>query len=364
VAVHALRVGRCLIHKGDVGHVSTLPEFQRRGFGSVLMRDTASHLTELGCQIGRLGGLIAFHARFGWVPFPRRYYEFHLEPARGGTTVLQPDEYLVPPPGFRGRIMPFDPVRHHAGRVRLHQALYGQRTGALVVGFGDPPRPGTAKPDETGLRLACEHEGRLVGYLLGFARPAEHTSFEAQVEIGEVAYEYEHPDALGALVIQALRVAYSGGATRVTGRLPFDARVEDALRDSGVRYHLVEIQTAPASNMILIADVLRLLRAITPELEARLAESALADWTGEITFCLPDGQTAVLETKDGAVNAWDLTPSQFRVDLHPATMLKLVLGLRSFGECAQVQSVDDARRAQEVCNVLFPRQPTACGAWG
>jgi len=359
VQVHRLRVGCCEISKGDVGHVGTLPEVQGRGFASELMRDTVGYLKEAGCQIGRLGGLIAFYSRFGWVPFPRRYYEFRLELAHAGVRTLQPDQYLLPPEGFRGRIVPFDPVRHHEGHVRLHEAFNRNRTGGLVVAFGEPPKAGEAKPDGTGLRLACEMEGRLVGYLFGFQRPARHTSFEAEAEIGEVAYEWEHPEALGALVMQALRVACRKGATRVTGRLPFDVRVEDALRDSGVPFFQVEIQTAPASNMIRIVDLPGLLQRIAPELEARLARSAAAGWSGEIGFC-GEEQTAVLEVRAGRAAAWDWTPGKLRVDADQATMLKLVLGLRSFGECVELADP----KAQQVCEALFPRQATACGVWG
>jgi len=364
IQLHPLRIGRCQINKGDVGHVSTLPEFQGRGFGSELMRDTIGYLKEAGCQIGRLGGLIAFYSRFGWVPFARRYYEFPLEPARAGVRTLQPDEYLQPPKGFRGFVVPFDPVRHHEARARLHEAFNRDRTGAAVVTFGEPPKRHEAKPDDTGLRLACEMGGELAGYVFAFARPQDHTAFEAQVEIGEVAFDYGKPEALGALVAQVLRVAYQRGAKRVTGRLPFDERVESALRAAGIPYHLVEIHTAPASNMIRIVDLLGLLKRIASELEARLAASAVAEWEGELAFCLDDAQSAVVESKGGSMGVWDWTPGEFRVNLDQATVLKLVLGLRSFSECARVNSVTDARIATEVCNALFPRQATASGVWG
>jgi predicted N-acetyltransferase YhbS len=364
VQIHGIRVGRYEINKGDVGHVSTLPEFQGRGFGSELMRDTVGYLKEAGCQVGRLGGLIAFYSRFGWVPFPRRYYEFPIEPARAGAKTLQPDEYLQPPEGFRGSVVPLDPVRHHEGRACLHEAFNRNRTGSIAISWGPPPPRDTAEPDTTGLRLACEIEGELAGYIFAFERPQDHTAFEAQVEIGETAFDYRKPEALGALVAQVLRVAYERGAKRVTGRLPFDERVESALRAAGVAFHLVEIHTAPASNMIRIVDLLGLLKRIAPELEARLAASAVAEWNGEIAFCLDGGQSATIESKGGSLGVWDWTPGEFRVDLDQATLLKLVLGLRSFSECAQVHAVSDARAATEVCNALFPRQPTASGVWG
>jgi hypothetical protein len=282
-------------------------------------------------------------------------------------------------------------VRHYEGRARLHEAFNRDRTGSAVVSFGAPPQRHEAKPDDTGLRLACEIGGELAGYTFAFARPADHTAFEAQVEIGETAFDYDKPEALGALVAQVLRVAHGRGAKRVTGRLPFDERVESALRAAGIPYHLVEIHTAPASNMVRIVDLLGMLEGIAPELEARLAGSAVAGWNGEIAFCVgeaagamngaitccgrdesrpyaegggPGRQTAVLAVKDGSVGVWDWTPGEFRVDLDQATMVKLVLGLRSFSECAAIRTVGDPRTTREVCNALFPRQATASGVWG
>jgi len=276
----------------------------------------------------------------------------------------EPVGFVLPSDGCRGRVAPFDPVRHHEGRVRLHEAFNRNRTGSAVVSFGEPPQRSEAQPDTTGLRLACEIRGELAGYVFAFARPADHTAFEAQVEIGETAYDFGKPEALGALVAQVLRVAHQQGARRATGRLPFDERVEQALRSAGIPFHLVEIHTAPASNMIRIVDLLGLLERIAPELEARLEASALADWHGEIAFCLEDEQTATLEIEGGRVAAWDWTPGELRVDLDQATILKLVLGLRSFSECANVQGVREAPTAREVCNALFPRQEAGSGVWG
>jgi predicted N-acetyltransferase YhbS len=364
IGIHSLRVGRCAINKGDVGHVATLPECQGRGLASDLMRDTVRYLRESHCQIGRLGGLVAFYSRFGWVPFPRRYLEFPLRSTHAGVRTMLPSEYLLPPAGFEGRVVPYDPVAHHRARVKLHGGFYGARTGSVVVTFGDPPAPGTASPDPQALKFACEVEGELVGYLFAWEREDDVTEFEAKVEIGECAYDLDRPEALGALMVPLLREAHARGAKRVTARFPFDDRVIAALRQAGVLFQCVELHSGPASNMIRIVDVRELFRRIAPELEARLAASPFTKWRGEIALCLPDGDSAVLEIKDGSVGVWDWTPGTFRVDLDQAALLSLVLGLRSFGECAAVRTTDDPREAHAVCEALFPRQPTASGAWG
>jgi hypothetical protein len=277
---------------------------------------------------------------------------------------MLPPEYLQPPAGFRGRVVLYDPVAHHAARARLHEEFDRERTGSAVVSFGDPPAAGAASPDRLALRFACELDGALVGYLFAWEREGDVTEFEAKVEIGECAYDLGCPGALGALMTVVLREAFARGAKRVTARLPFDDRVRAALRQAGVPFQCVELHSGLASNMIRVVDPPELLRRIAPELEARLAASPFAGWRGEVAFCLSGEPPIVLEVRRGSVGVWQQTPGAFRVDLDQAAMLSLVLGLRSFGECAAVRGHGDTRTAHAVCEALFPAQPTASGAWG
>ena len=77
ISPQRLRVGRnCEIIKGDVGEVSTLPEFQGKGYGSALMRDVVEWMRKNNYDMSRLGGYAGFYSRFGYVPFPRRFVEF------------------------------------------------------------------------------------------------------------------------------------------------------------------------------------------------------------------------------------------------------------------------------------------------
>jgi len=150
VQVHRLRVGCCEISKGDVGTWARLPEVQGRGFASELMRDTVGYLKEAGCQIGRLAGhrvLLAVRV----VPFPRRYYEFRLELAHAGVRTLQPDQYLLPPEGFRGGSCPSIPcaiTRGTCGCTRRQPEPDGGARGSLrraaEGGGGEAGRHGSA----------------------------------------------------------------------------------------------------------------------------------------------------------------------------------------------------------------------------
>lgn len=362
--VYRVRVGRAEINQGDLGMVCTHPDFQGRGLASELMRDVIGHMRERGCQFGRLGGLVRFYSRFGWVPFPRRYVEFPVEPAKAGASVLQPNEYLRSPEEFGARIVPYHPVEHHAARARLYDAFNRNRTGSVAVTWGEPPKAGTAGPDTTGLRFVCEMDGEIVGYLFAFEREADHTAFEAKVQLNELAYDMARPEALRALLSHLLCEAHARGATRVTARMPFDAEIERAMSRAGIPFKWIELHSSPASNMITIVDLAELLRKIAPELEARLQVSSVSGWRGELAICLPGGQSATLEIRGGTVSVWEWVPGELRVDLDQATLLSLVLGLKAFGECALVPHEGDTPLPTEVCQVLFPRQPTASGVWG
>ncbi len=362
--MHRVRVGRSEITQGDVGMVGTHPEFQGRGLASELMRDLVEHMRARDCQFGRLGGLVHFYSRFGWVPFPRRYVEFPVEPAKAGASILQPNEYLKSPDDFGARILPFDPVAHHEARARLYDTFNHNRTGSVVRTWGEPPSPGSAQPDTTGLRFVCEMDGEIVGYVFAFEREADHTAFEAKVQVNELAYDTLRPEALGALLSQLLCEAHARGAQRVTARMPFGPAIERAMCEGGIPFKWVELHSSPASNMILIVDPVALLRGMVPELEARLAASPVAGWTGELAFCLHGGRYAVLEIDRDSMSAWDLAPKQNLINVDQATMLTLALGLKGFEECAEVQCEGDWQTVREVCKALFPRQPVASGVWG
>lgn len=361
VFVQALRVGKCAVDKADVGWVGTRPELQGQGLGSELMIGLNELLREAGCHIGRLGGLIRFYERFGWQPFPRRTVEFVLQPAKAGANVTWPDEHLTPPGGFGGAVVPYHSKKHYHARAKLYEEMRARRSGSVVVTWAE--RAPNDPPDETGLRLACVDGGEVVGYLFAHERP-DAGPFDAKVEIGEWAYRRSKPEALAALLVQALREAYARGAETVVARMPFDSEMERAMVRAGVWFRWVELHSAPASNMIRVLNLGETLRAVCPELEDRLAASPVAKWAGEIALCLPGGECVVLEVGGGKVAAWDWAPGKIRVDLDQATMVSLLFGIKGLGECATVQAEDDSIEARAVCGALFPRCPTDSGAWG
>ena len=352
---HKLWVGRSQILKGDVGEVSVLRELQGRGIGTKLMEGVSRWLDEAGFHISRLGGFNRFYARFGWVPFPRWYYEFPLISAKAGASVLSVEEVLALPDELRARVQPYDPDIHGRRRIELYDLFYRGRTGALVP----PDEPPRAGPD--GLDFVYERDGEIWGYVACVEYPGEVSPFEPKVAIQEAAFDLKAaPESLWVLIKYVLSEAYRRGALRVSARLPFDLLVERSLREGGFYFSRVELMSSPGSNMIKIVNLRRLLEGISPTLEERLSVRQCR-WKGKVRFEV-DGREAVLgigphiSVGDGDADAY------IRCDTH--TTMRLVLGLSEFGEVEGLVDHDLPEEAVETFRALFPREPVATGPWG
>lgn len=76
VVPRTLDTGDLEVSTGYVEAVATLPEHERRGYGSAVMTAAGEHIEEI-YQLGALGtGLLEFYGRLGWTPW------------RGPTSVL------------------------------------------------------------------------------------------------------------------------------------------------------------------------------------------------------------------------------------------------------------------------------------
>jgi GNAT superfamily N-acetyltransferase len=382
-----IQVGKCSFVKGDVGHVATHPDCQGQGYGSALMRDVvgacgqAGALRERGCQVSRLGGLLKFYARFGWVPFPRRYVDFPLRNTHAGATVLTPDEFLGLPPDFPGTVRPYDPDYDHEAYARLWQQFNHHRTGAEVRRFSPPPNtliPRPAGPrnlasgprsDLDPLRCVCEIGGEVKAYAFATEYPQQVTEFEAKVTIGDLAYDLAEPRALEGVLRHLLVEACRRGSARASARMPFDERIFAAMTEAGIGYQTFEIRSAPAGNMIQIVDLRALLERIAPELEDRLAASPWRDWSGGFALQCRDERVGLTiesgkigtDTISASVAGNGVCPPFPAITLDQYQAFSLILGLTSLSQLLPMAPRDEA---QQVLSALFPPQPTASGVWG
>jgi predicted N-acetyltransferase YhbS len=356
VARDQIQIGSCVISKGDVGEVSTLPAFERRGLATRLMVDVVEWMRAEGFHLSRLGGYCAFYQRFGYVPFPRGLVQFPLTGLHSRAGLTDPEEVLSVPLA-NGVVRPYDAVRDHGSRARLYQAFNQNRTGAVPRSFGGPPDSGEENP----WQVVFERGGEVHGYLFATALDEEHSLFEGKAQIGETAVDPAHPEALAALLRHVLLGAFRHGATRVTARLPLDYSLYRWYRLGSLGFVPMLWESTESGNMLNLLDLTGLLQAIAPELERRLQGSTLAGWQGALRLHVAD-QAATLERSKDRLYVTD-SPVSDAVSLDPADFLHLLLGLAS-ADAIALRPPGIPAKHKALLAALFPRQPTATGVWG
>lgn len=364
IGLDRLRVGRAHVVKGDVGHVSVHPDLQGQGYGSALMRHCVNWMAENGCDISRLGGFAGFYAKFGWEPFPRRYVEFRIQDVKAGPRVLSPDKLFALPGDYPGVLRPYDDHVDRLERWQVYERFNANRSGALVQDRPAEPSGKPGKPAEDNpLRVVYERDGRMRGYAFALWRDEENSAFEAQVTIGDMAYDTDEPMALNLLLRHILLEAHARGATRITARIPFDAGIVADLRRAEINADFRELHASVASNMIRVVNLSSTLARTRTAFVARLGGGSLGDWRGALTFVVGEEQVtwridrADIESVGGPGDG-------VRVELGHAEFVALLLGVRSFGETLASHERRLGPVERGVLSVLFPRQPAASGPWG
>jgi GNAT superfamily N-acetyltransferase len=358
---HWLRVGSTKVLKGDIGEVAVLRELQGQGFGTQLMQGCVRHLRENGFLLSRLGGLNRFYARFGYVPFPRRYYEFLLTDARAGASTISPEQYLAIPPEQEQFVRLYYPHRDWRRIEELYDHFNHYRTGSLVKGHRSTSPP-DKEPASDSLNFVFEEDGCVSGYLFASEHPEENSPFEAKMQIGDVAFQMDKPETLKLLMRYALREAARRGIQRVTARLPFDPVIQHLLTEAAVRFSLREFQSAPASNMMMLVNLRGLLERIAPELTRRRAS---APDCPPFSLCLHvAGQTASITVKPSLVGLIGDEHTDAQLSCDANTFLRWVLGLNGFDEWQASVSHNLTRQQASVFAALFRREPCASGPWG
>jgi len=356
-----LRIGTAKVLKGDIGEVGVIQELQGQGFGTQLMQGCVEYLRENGYHLSRLGGLNRFYARFGYVPFPRRYYEFLLTEARAGASTITPERYLELTPEQEQCVRLYTPHRDWQRRDELYEHFNQNRSGSLVRGR-QSTQPPVSQPDPESLNLVYEENGQVYGYLFASHHPEDHSPFEAKIRIGDVAFQMDKPEAFKALMRYVLRAAAQRGVQRVTARLPFDPLVQKSLTEAAAPFSLRELQSAPASNMMLVVDLPGILQAIAPELTRR---RAVAPSCQPFSLRLKVGkQDAGLRLDSSSVEPVNEENTDVQVSCDQMAFLRWIMGLNGFDEW-QVGVTHDLNAEQEqVLATLFRRESCASGPWG
>ena len=186
ISPHWLRIGSARVLKGDVGEVAILRDLHGKGFGIRMMQECVRYLQGNGFHLSRLGGLNRFYAKFGYVPFPRRYYEFLLTGVHAGASIFTPEQMVTLSPEEEKLIRFYHPQKDWQRRNELYDSFNENRSGSMIEWHGSPPTSG--EPDPNALRFVYEEDGNVEGYLFASEYPYEPSPFEAKVTIYDVAF--------------------------------------------------------------------------------------------------------------------------------------------------------------------------------
>ena len=230
----------------------------------------------------------------------------------------------------------------------------------MIEWRGSPPTSG--EPDPNAIRFVYEKDGNVEGYLFASEYPYEPSPFEAKVTIYDVAFNLNKPQALTMLMRYTLREAVKRGAQHVTARLPFDPLIQKSLTDGIIYFSLQELQSAIASNMMMVLDLQGILKTISSELTRRIVNAPyFKPFSVQISI---NEQTAILAIDKAFVNVVDIESPDANMTCDMIAFLRWLFGLNGFGEW-QVGTNHSLNNEQaQVFAMIFPRQPCASGAWG
>lgn len=358
---HWLRIGSTKVFKGDVGEVAVLQKMQGQGIGTQLMKGCINYLRERGFHLSRLGGLNRFYARFGYRPFPRRYYEFLLTEAKAGASVISPENYLTMTPEQGQQVRLYYPHNDWHWRDKLYNHFNENRSGSLVKTL-QSAQPPESDLDPDSLNFVYEENGRVTGYLFASEHPEENSPFEAKMRIGDVAFQKDKPEVFKSLMRYALRAAIRRGIQRVTARLPFDPMIQGLLTEAAIPFSLRELQGAPASNMMMVVNLHELIKTISTELsKRRIKYPTCASFSIELEV---DKQVAFFTVNPFSIKLENAGQADARISCDTNTFLRWLFGLNGFDEWQAGVNHDLTEDQARIFSALFRREPCASGFWG
>ncbi len=333
--------------KGDVGYVSVRKEFQGKGYGSFLMDKVVRYMRNNGFHISRLGGLIRFYSRFGYVSFPRRYYVFPLEVVYAGAMKITPPEYLAISQEDEKNIRKYDATDDYNRVYSLIDSFNRRRIGALK---NERPSKLTASESNS---FVYEDNVMITAYL--------HMYIYNREAVLTGAFDPNYKRTFAALLKRLLRELYHRGIRDVKGRFPFGREIEDIFNKNGIYFVKNELFSYPASNMLLIVDLKRFMKSILPELRRRVEEET-EGWHGIIEFNIAKDKFFLkVDGNDIEILDGDIKTS-YRINFDHRDFLLMILGYRSFKEVYTTRNIP--RKLYSFLDSLFNRKSVATGQLG
>lgn len=341
VQVHCrpVRVGRATLTMGGIGHVATHPDFRRRGIAGRLLEEQIAFMRATGYHLSQLyTGINHYYETYGWRTIPltdRRLQLANWAPRGGdGGYVLRP---VTVPEGLPELAPVYEAAADRWLTPLARTEAYWRAHPAWTLGefLGEDPAA----------CIAAERAGRLCGYARG--RIAQLGPDRAALD--ELCWLPGEEACLAPLAERFLAAAHAAGKTFVDLGM---GEAHPALASLGGEEALEEVYDYHA--MFRVIDLEGLLRALTPELERRLAAAGLAVLT-PLTLDAEIG-CARLEARPGLTVADHEGPAD--LTMTHATFLKLLLGRESAADLAAKREIEwqGPDRTEELA-ALFPRRP-------
>lgn len=352
-----LKIGKAVIIKGDVGYVSILPEYQGRGYGSKLMKEAVLWMKKKKYDISRLGGLIDFYKRFGYIRFPRRWIEFTIgQKVPAGASFIEENEIPIEDK-FVKSIRPFDPKKDTISYIKLVKKFQSRYNGSLITGKS---KNVSINP----IFFVFVEKGKVVGYLSGCRYEKSVSGIGAECEIYDIGYEREKPYVLQSLIKYINNFAFKEGISRMTARLPFDPEIIKLLTEIPIRFQVIENYGGKAGNMIQIINIQSLFQRLSPELEDRLKNSVNISYKGVLEIKI-EKDSVQLEIDKGHIKVVEGKKPSISIEIPEFYLIQLILGLLSFEEIRDL-FYKEKLTSHEVAllNTLFPRRLVYSGYWG
>jgi predicted N-acetyltransferase YhbS len=349
---HRMRIGKSVILKGDVGEVAIHPDFQGQGYGHKIMEECLEWMKENRYDLSRLGGLVKFYRRFGYLRFPRRYMEFPVGKVVGAGAARVKEGQIEIPREWAGNIRPYNPKKDFSGYARICRRMTASYNGAM-----DIPSRKTDNPGPSPLYLVYEEKGKIIAFVQAGQTDWEPTEFEARINIGYSGFLKGKAYGLAAILEYLYNYALKNQIERMTGRIPFDPEFLLTLTQTPLRFYSIETYGGLSGNMLQIINIQSLFERLMPELQERLKPSA---WNGILNIGIEKDKVQ-LAIHDSKIKVVENKKPTLKIKLTEFQLLGLVIGILSFEEISNPKLKPQEKA---MLSLLFPRRPVFSGIWG
>ena len=321
VEKHTLRYGMVQLKVAGIGDICTHPDYRRRGYSAVVVRDALAYATEAGAHLVLLRDPGDYYRRYGFSSvLPDYYLHYHSEDV---LTLSRPERVHL-------RLAHFNDLsqleylydNHWSGRVAFVRSpdLWEWR-------LEDP---------EAKTLVACDADGRLEGYL--WRHPFDATQIELLAS---------SPEAMIALMQV---VAQQSGQETIALAVPPDDTIVAYSRllmpvSLSATYH-------PRSGwMARAVNVRRLMRTLLPELKNHLESIAY----------LSEDISPTLEARPETIAVGFRNAPEMQCELIQRDFIQIMFGTLRPAMLAQRSPL---RRDQvRLLEMLFPPRMAALAPW-